>query len=69
MPPMAGLQLIWPERLDALREQQRAHAHARRRQRCFGAGMAAAYDDDSEIPWEPHEREATGKRAAILIHC
>ena len=36
------------ERLDALRQQQRARAHARRGQRGLGAGVAAADDDDVE---------------------
>jgi hypothetical protein len=35
-----------PQRLDALRHQQRACAHARRGQRGLGAGMAPADDDD-----------------------
>jgi hypothetical protein len=35
-----------PERLETLREQQRARAHARGGERRLGAGMAAADDDD-----------------------
>jgi hypothetical protein len=48
MPPMAGLQLICAEGLDALRQQQRARSHARSRQRRLGAGVAAADHDDVE---------------------
>ena len=43
-----------PERLDALRQQQRARAHARRGQGGLGAGMAAAYNDDVEFLGETH---------------
>ena len=43
-----------PERLDALRQQQRAHAHTRRGQGGLGAGVAAAYDDDGEFLGETH---------------
>ena len=35
-----------PQCLDALGEQERAHAHARGGQRRFGAGVAAADDND-----------------------
>src|SRR6185503_12139742 len=38
-----------PERLDALRQQQRAHTHARRGQSGLGAGVPAANDDDVEF--------------------
>ena len=37
-----------PQRLDVLRQQQRAHAHARRGERGLGAGVAAA-DDDAAV--------------------
>ena len=37
-----------PERLDVVREQQGGAAHARSRQRGFGAGMAAADNNDIE---------------------
>ena len=43
-----------PERLDALRQQQRAHAHARRGQSGLGAGVTAAYNDDVEFLRETH---------------
>ncbi len=40
-----GVAAHLPQRLEVLRQEQRAHAHARRGQRSFGAGMAAAdYD-------------------------
>jgi hypothetical protein len=38
-----------------VREQQGAAAHARSRQRGFGAGMATTYHDDIEIRWILHE--------------
>jgi hypothetical protein len=34
-----------PQRLQVLRQQQRAHAHASRSQRGLGAGVTAADDD------------------------
>ena len=37
-----------PQRLDALRQQQRRRAHARSRERSLGAGVAAADDNDIE---------------------
>ena len=40
-----GVAAHLPERLDVLRQQQRAHAHARRGERGLGAGVAAADDD------------------------
>ncbi len=43
-----------PERLDALRQQQRTHAHARRGQSGLGAGVPAAYDDDREFLGKAH---------------
>ena len=43
-----------PERLDALRQQQRTRAHARRGQRGLGAGVAAADDDDVEFLGKAH---------------
>jgi hypothetical protein len=49
-----GVAAHLPERLDALRQQQRAHAHARRGQRGLGAGMAAAYNDDVEFLGKAH---------------
>ncbi len=42
------------QRLDVLREQQRARAEASRGERCLGAGVAAAYHDDVELFREPH---------------
>jgi hypothetical protein len=45
MPPMAGLQLIWPRSRCCARAAASAHP-ARRRERGFGAGVAAADHDD-----------------------
>ena len=46
-----------PQRLEVLRQEQRAHAHAGRGERGLGAGVAAA-DDDATVasrdsPYEP----------------
>jgi len=41
MPPIAGLQLICPQGLDALRDEQRACTASCRGERGLGAGMAA----------------------------
>ena len=38
-----------PQGLDAVRQEKRAPAHARRSKRRFGAGMTATNDDDVEI--------------------
>jgi hypothetical protein len=35
--------------LDVVRQQQGARAHACRRQCCFGASVAATYDDDIKL--------------------
>ena len=43
-----------PQRLDVVRQQQGALAHARSRQRGLGAGMAAADHDDAEFRTESH---------------
>ena len=59
MPPMAGLQLIWPERLDALGQQKRARAHPRGGQRGLRAGMASANDDHVIGQGETHVRLLT----------
>ena len=40
---------------DVVRQQQRLHAHARGRQRGFGAGMAATDNDDIEGIGEFHD--------------
>ncbi len=48
-----------PQRLDIVREQQRAQAHARSRQRGFGAGMAAADHDDLVFLSKTHDTEST----------
>ncbi len=40
--------------LDALREQQRAHAHPGRGQGSLGTGVTAAYHDDIEILRKTH---------------
>jgi hypothetical protein len=50
MPPMLGVAAHLPQRLDVVRQQQRGAAHARGGQGSLGAGMAAADDDDVELP-------------------
>ena len=47
-----------PERLDVVREQKRAPAHARRGERRLGARMAAADDDHVEFCSETHDLES-----------
>ena len=42
------------QRLDVLRQQQGAAAHAGGRQRGLGAGMAAAHNDDIECIGKSH---------------
>ena len=49
-----GVAAHLPERLDALRQQQGTHAHARRGQCSLGAGVAAAYNDDVEFFRKAH---------------
>ena len=49
-----------PERLDVVRQQQRAAPHARGGQRRFGAGMAAADHDHVELGLKAHHSESTG---------
>ncbi len=48
------------EGLEAMRQQQRGTAHARGGQRRFGAGMAAADDDDVEVLRIDHVRAGAG---------
>ena len=48
-----------PQRLDVVREQQGAPAHARSRERGFGARMAAADHDHVEFRTETHHAEST----------
>ena len=67
MPPMAGLQLMAPEGLDALRQQQRAAAHARGSQRGLGAGMAAADDDDVEMLGKTHGASVRASRGTSKL--
>jgi hypothetical protein len=52
--PDRGIAAHLSERLDALRQQQRTHAHARRGQGGLGAGVPAAYDDDREFLGKAH---------------
>ena len=59
MPPIAGLQLIWPKSLDVMRQQQGVGPHPGSRQRGFGAGMAAADDDDFVLLGKTHDAEST----------
>ena len=54
MPPIGRVAAHLAQRLDALRHQQRAAAHARGGQRGLGAGMAAADHDDVEVLRESH---------------
>ena len=42
------------ERVDALREQQRAATGTGTRQRCFGTGVAAPDDNYIETSWMTH---------------
>ena len=54
MPPIAGLQLIWPiVSMLCVSSSVRAPA-ARRGQRGFGAGVAAADDDDVVVSGVTH---------------
>ena len=46
--PDRGVTAHLAERLEILRQQQRAHAAARRSERGFGAGVTAA-DDDTAV--------------------
>ena len=48
MPPIDGLQLIWPSVSMLCVSSSVRAAHARRGQRGLGAGMAAADDDHVE---------------------
>ncbi len=50
-----------PERLDALRQQQRATPHAGSRERGLGAGMAATDHDDVERMSKTHRIPAGSK--------
>src|SRR5262249_40364082 len=52
--PYRGIARHLPERLDAMREQQRAAPHARGGERGFGAGVTSADNDDSKAGWEQH---------------
>ena len=45
MPPIDGLHDIWPKRLDAVGEQQRAAAQAGAGERRLGPGVASADDN------------------------
>src|SRR5690606_32904575 len=53
-PADGGIAAHLAQRLDALREQERAHAHPGRGQGGLGAGMAAAHHDDIEIFRKTH---------------
>jgi hypothetical protein len=59
-----------PQRLDIVGEQQGASAHARSRERGFGAGMAAADDDYPVLRAKTHAAESTrfsrGARGASI---
>jgi hypothetical protein len=50
-----------PQRLDGLREQQRARSHAGSRQRGFGAGMPATHHDYVKIARRCHLNHAGSK--------
>ena len=54
MPPIAGIAAHLPQRLDIVREQQRARAHAGCGKRRLGAGVAAADHDDIVFGLETH---------------
>ena len=49
MPPIAGLAGHLADGFDALGQEQRSRAEARRGKRGFGAGMAAADHDHVEM--------------------
>jgi hypothetical protein len=57
MPPIDGLQLIAPERVEVVREQQGLRAHARTGQRRLGAGMAATDHNDIKTVEAPPQRQ------------
>jgi len=54
-----------PQRLDVVREQEGPTAHACGRERGFGAGMAAAYDDDIETGGIKHG-DKTAERVRMI---
>jgi len=51
---MRGVAAHLAQGLDVVRQQQRLAAHARRRQRRLGAGMATADDDHVKVLWVKH---------------
>ncbi len=59
MPADGRIAAHLPQRLDVVREQQGAPAHARSGQRGLGARMAAADHDDLEFRTETHDAEST----------
>src|SRR5450631_11346 len=63
-----GVAAHLPQGIDALREEQRTQAHACRRQRSLGAGMAAAHHDDLEGVCECHDSScrAHGEKRRIV---
>ena len=56
------------ERLDVVRKQERPHAHARRCERAFGAGVAAADDDHVEFLGETHGESACRVNELTAAH-
>ena len=58
MPPIAGLQLIWPSVSMLCVSSSVRAAHPGRGQRRFGAGMTAADDDDIEMIGKTHDEPA-----------
>ena len=56
MPPIDGLQLIWPSVSMLCVSSSVVRAHARRGERGLGAGVAAADDDDVEFFGVQHGR-------------
>ncbi len=54
----SGIAAHLPEGVDIVREQERAAAHARGRERCLGTGVAAADHDHVELGLESHHHES-----------
>jgi hypothetical protein len=52
-----------PERLHAVRQQERLAAHPRGGEGGFSTRMAASYHDDVESSWELHRKAAHFTRA------
>ena len=60
-----GIAAHLPQRLDVMREQQRAPPHARGRERRLGAGVAAADHDHVIVSCESHAPEPLTPRTKL----